>query len=173
MLWDSIRKNSEHNVRVILEANFPVDAPLSPLGMTALHFACSHSTKEVINTILSFHPNINSRDYLGRTPLHMAMASNNSDAVEILLLQPNIDLNSQSIGGETPLFKGIQFQSKNAVISLLRNEVKPDLYLANNSGMNSYQLAELAQRSGLLQVLNYYYFPQQDGVNDQDVDMQE
>ena len=64
MLWDSIRKNSEHNVRVILEANFPVDAPLNPMGMTALHFACSHSTREVINTILSFHPNINSRDYV-------------------------------------------------------------------------------------------------------------
>lgn len=64
MLWDSVRKNSEHNVRVILEANFPVDAPLNPLGMTALHFACSHSTKEVINTILSFHPNVNSRDYV-------------------------------------------------------------------------------------------------------------
>lgn len=66
MLWDSVRKNSEHNVRVILEANFPVDAPLNPLGMTALHFACSHSTKEVINTILSFNPNVNSKDYVSR-----------------------------------------------------------------------------------------------------------
>ena len=48
MLWDAIRKNSVHNVKVILDANFPVDAPLNPLGMTALHFACSNSTKEVI-----------------------------------------------------------------------------------------------------------------------------
>ena len=64
MLWDSIRKNSDHNVRVILEANFPVDAPLSPLGMTALHFACSTSTRDVINAILQFNPNINSRDYV-------------------------------------------------------------------------------------------------------------
>jgi ankyrin repeat protein len=64
MLWDSIRRNSEHNVRVILSANFPVNAPLNPLGMTALHFACSTSTKEVIMAILSYNPDINARDFV-------------------------------------------------------------------------------------------------------------
>lgn len=64
MLWDSIRRNQTHNVKVILDANFPVDAPLSPLGMTALHFACSHSVPEVINAILAFQPNINQRDFV-------------------------------------------------------------------------------------------------------------
>ena len=62
MLWDSIRKNSVHNANVILGANFPVDAPLNPLGMTSLHFAASSSSKELIDVVLSFNPNINVRD---------------------------------------------------------------------------------------------------------------
>ena len=62
MLWDSIRKNSVHNVRVIFDAKFPVDAPLSPLGMTALHFAASTSNTDIINEILKYAPNINVRD---------------------------------------------------------------------------------------------------------------
>ena len=48
LLWDGIRKNQETNVNVILGANFPVNVPLNPLGMTALHFACSTSTQVVI-----------------------------------------------------------------------------------------------------------------------------
>jgi ankyrin repeat protein len=66
MLWDAIRKQSEHNVKVILEANFPVDYPLNPLGMTALHFACcNNSRKELIMALLEYGPDVNIKDYAG------------------------------------------------------------------------------------------------------------
>lgn len=71
MLWDSIRKNSEHNVKVILDANFPVNAPINPLGMTALHFAASSSTKEVIEAILHYKANVNARDLIGKHELQI------------------------------------------------------------------------------------------------------
>lgn len=64
MLWDAIRKNSEHNVKVILDANFPVNAPLNPLGMTALHFAAATSTRDVVKLILQYNPDINVKDYV-------------------------------------------------------------------------------------------------------------
>lgn len=71
MLWDSIRKNSDHNVKVILDANFPVNAPLNPLGMTALHFAASSSTKEVLEAILKYKPDVNVRDLAGKHLLQL------------------------------------------------------------------------------------------------------
>ncbi len=64
MLWDAIRKSNENNVNVILGANFPVDVPLNTLGMNALHFACTGSTKAIILAILAYKPNINARDYV-------------------------------------------------------------------------------------------------------------
>ena len=62
MLWDAIRKNSDHNVNVILGANFPVDSPISPLGMTSLHFAACSSTVDVMSVILNFQASVNVRD---------------------------------------------------------------------------------------------------------------
>jgi hypothetical protein len=62
MLWDAIRKNSEHNVSVILGANFPVDQPLNAVGMNSLHLAACSSTREVLNIIMQYNPNVNARD---------------------------------------------------------------------------------------------------------------
>lgn len=62
MLWDSIKRNSQHNVQVILNANFPVDMTLNMLGISPLHLAASHSNKEILDTIMSFKPIINIRD---------------------------------------------------------------------------------------------------------------
>ncbi len=62
MLWDSIRKNSAHNVNVIFSANFPVDAPLNSIGMNSLHFACCSASESLILEILKFTPNLNARD---------------------------------------------------------------------------------------------------------------
>jgi len=64
MLWDAIRKESMHNVNVIIDANFPVDYPLNQLGMTALHYAAGTSKAEMIQLLLSKNPNVNSRDYI-------------------------------------------------------------------------------------------------------------
>ena len=59
MLWEAIRKNSVHNVNVILGANFPVDHPLNGLGLTSLHYAVCRSSDAVIDAILAWHPNVN------------------------------------------------------------------------------------------------------------------
>lgn len=41
LLWEAIRKNNTPNVRVILEAGYPIEHPVNPVGLTALHMACS------------------------------------------------------------------------------------------------------------------------------------
>jgi ankyrin repeat protein len=47
---------------VILGANFPVNAPLNSLGMTALHFAACSGTEQILQLLLSFGADINARD---------------------------------------------------------------------------------------------------------------
>ena len=62
MLYEAIIKNNEHNVKVILSANFPVDLPLNNLGITALHLAACSANQNIINVIMSFNPNVNTVD---------------------------------------------------------------------------------------------------------------
>jgi hypothetical protein len=59
MLWDSIKKNNEHNVGVILNANYPVDLPLNQIGITALHLAVCQSSENIVRLILNYNANVN------------------------------------------------------------------------------------------------------------------
>jgi ankyrin repeat protein len=59
MLWDAITKDNEHNLKVILSANFPIDLPLNTLGVTSLHLAAGSSHLNILNIILQFGPNVN------------------------------------------------------------------------------------------------------------------
>jgi hypothetical protein len=62
MLYDAIVKGNEHNVKVILGSNFPVDLPLNSLGITSLHLAACNANLNIINIIMNFSPNVNSQD---------------------------------------------------------------------------------------------------------------
>lgn len=62
MLYDAIMKNNEHNVKVILGANFPVDLPLNGLGITSLHLAACSANINILNIIMTYHPNVNVPD---------------------------------------------------------------------------------------------------------------
>ena len=109
LLWEAIRKNNAPNVKVILEAGYPIEHPVNPVGLTALHMACSivAPTIEIIQLIISSNANINSQDLLGRTPLHIAAATGNFNAVQFLLTLPTIVVDARSYGGETPLMRGV------------------------------------------------------------------
>ena len=56
LLWDAIVKENPntHNIQVILTSNFPINEPLNPLGMTALHFAALNKKKEALETLLRY-----------------------------------------------------------------------------------------------------------------------
>ncbi len=74
-----------HNIQAIFAANFPVNTPLSTLGLTALHFAATNSNYYVMQLILQCHADVNVEDTMGRRPLHLAAASGNSNCVILLL----------------------------------------------------------------------------------------
>jgi len=92
--------------------------------MSALSLACSLGEEteahkpynlKLVSTILKYNPDINQKDDWGRTPLHLACNSGNLTAVNTLIaigvssddepMAQTLDLNAQSLGGETPLMK--------------------------------------------------------------------
>lgn len=67
-MWDSIRKGTAQNIDVILGANFPVNAPLNIMGMTALHYAACSGTEEILNLLLvKYNADVNVRDNVNFT----------------------------------------------------------------------------------------------------------
>ncbi|CDW86205.1 cd4-specific ankyrin repeat protein [Stylonychia lemnae] len=151
MLWDSIRKDQFEHINVILSANFPVNAPLNILGLTALHYACSSGNQQVLDTIFNFNPDVN----YGRTPLHMAASNNQITALNMLLNQPTIDINAQSSGGETALHKAIAFSSRESIEILMQHH--PNLTLQNTSGFDPVQFSRISSPgNNLFNIVSQY-----------------
>ena len=75
--------------------------------MSALHFACCAGSAEVLTTVLRYNPNINARDIVGRTPIHLAAANGHIHAITTLMGIPGIQVDILSTGNETPLMKAI------------------------------------------------------------------
>ena len=124
-----IKKYNFDSINNILGSEFPVDYPVTDSQMSALSLACSLSdhceelhelNAKLIETILSHSPDVNIKDMYSRTPLHHAAASSNLTAMNLLIehciVNPKpmlngqvLDLNHQSVGGETALMKCVDF----------------------------------------------------------------
>ena len=100
----------------ILDSEFPINTPVTDTKMSSLGLACSLNDKteqhktmnlRLLEAINRFGPDFNHRDRFGRTPLHHAAKNGNKTAIKFLLEEGKgmIDVDAQSIGGETPLMK--------------------------------------------------------------------
>ena len=122
-----IRKYEFTGIEELLHSDYAIDGRVSDTGMSALSLACSLGEKteahkpynqKLVNTILKYNPDVNQKDDWGRTPLHLACNSGNLTAVKTLIavgvssndepMAHTLDLNAQSLGGETPLMKACQ-----------------------------------------------------------------
>nr|CAI5860674.1 unnamed protein product [Callosobruchus analis] len=62
---------------------------------------------------------ININDSSGNTPLHVAVIKNNSEILDFLLEQPNLDINARNFAGETPLLLAIKLARLEAASKLV------------------------------------------------------
>ena len=89
----------------------------------------------MLETIYQYTPDICHRDSYGRTPLHFAARIGNQTAIDFLLkvgqnqtdengnvITPatEINVNAQTIGGETPLMRAAECGNLNICIALLK-----------------------------------------------------
>jgi len=77
-------------------------------GSTILHYAAQEGyTKACTHAIKKFPELLTTKNMGKRTPLHVAIMSDNEKIVDILLAQPNVNKNSCDIHGNTPLHASV------------------------------------------------------------------
>ena len=145
--------NKIGNIDTIMQANFPVNEPLNSLGMTALHFASTNQNYHVLHRLLQWNASPNQPDSMGRTALHIAAGSGNFNAIYLLLQCDQIQVDSLSLGLETPLMKAIQFSKIECVKMLLDKGADP-LNRRNASQLSALDFANISKNQQIIDMLN-------------------
>ncbi|CAH8681183.1 unnamed protein product [Schistosoma rodhaini] len=94
---------------------------------------------------------INARNALRQTPLHLAVNRQNIPMVQCLLEEMNALTNLQDCDGDTPLHDAISSQNTTLVELLLRHN--PDLTILNNAGQNSLHCATVHGGTEIIRLL--------------------
>lgn len=90
-----------------------------------LHYFVKNRKSEEAKKYLN-SPNINKTDDTGNTPLNHACQHNDFEMVQLLLTNPNIDIDVQNTGGYTGLHDAALNNYSNIVLFLLCNNAKTD-----------------------------------------------
>ncbi|KAJ3682360.1 hypothetical protein LUZ60_014933 [Juncus effusus] len=93
-------------VKELLEACRASLSEVTHGGETVLHLAVKSDSLEVLEFLTSLSlgvDNLNAKDEMGNTILHLAVARRQSSAIELLLRKPRLDVNSMNSEGFTPL----------------------------------------------------------------------
>ena len=122
--WRSVIKDSNDAICQYLNNN-TIDVNKSVVienDLNILHIAVSEKKYQVLNTILSFQPqiNVNGLDLFGKTALHYACANGDEQACTDLI-ESGANINIASIGGETPFMKACYFVEKDLIQFMLEH----------------------------------------------------
>ena len=96
-----------HRIRVLATYAHDVDVRTSRMN-TSLHLACSQTTPELIELLLSLGANPASENSTGETPLHHCMMHGNVDMMDLLLDEEGVNINKRDVTGCTPLHWALQ-----------------------------------------------------------------
>ena len=110
------KKNLPEIVTLLLDNGADINSQ-AEYEKTALHIACTQKSPKIITLLLENNADINSQDYFKQTPLHLACEhihgnntpsytageQNSLEIVQLLLKQPDIDVNAKTCWGNTPL----------------------------------------------------------------------
>ena len=142
-----VKKQKVQEVGEIIQSEFPIDFPITDTGMTVLTVACSLASENaaadeaMIQTILGQGPQVNQQDKFGRTALHLACTSGNIPAFDLLMQRGDIQINAQTIGGETPLMKAATMGHREVIEKLL--SAGANASLQSNNGLTAKNFAEI------------------------------
>ena len=130
-IHDAAKSGSLEKVKLLLKGNPDLVFSKDTDGRTALHYAASCTSKDVVKLLLADKAEVNARDNDGRTPLHLASEDGRKDVVELLLAN-HADVNAKDSYGDTPLHWVADWGRKDLVTLLLAS--KAEINTKDNNG---------------------------------------
>ncbi|NGX43456.1 MAG: hypothetical protein K940chlam7_01753 [Chlamydiae bacterium] len=122
-------------------------------GKTPLHAAASSTDqKEVIDFLMSLHPNVNIPDNTLKTPLHHATECENIRWME-RLLRAKAHVNAKDISGDTPLLIACNRNNPSPEIIALLLKYGADFQAKNAYGTVLHHVAERSRKEAVSLVL--------------------
>ncbi|KAM8703214.1 hypothetical protein ACLKA7_007920 [Drosophila subpalustris] len=114
LLIDAVKRTDHFAADFLLSQNCLVDLLSRPSSDSALHIICSYGKAnsdpndlaqmiDIGSKILQRNPNVNIQNLQGQTPLHIAITSQNTDMVNLLLDVPDININLRTNDEKCPL----------------------------------------------------------------------
>ena len=149
VLNTKIKQYKIHEVDEILQTEYPINHTVTDTNMSALSLICSLpdnmpenklANQQMLEMVFMHNPNLNHKDMFERTPLHIAARSGNETAVDMILSKARnpeseadvIDLEAQSLGGETILMKAAECGNIDICIQLCKEGCNP--FVQNYNG---------------------------------------
>lgn len=118
---------------------------------TTLHEASENGHKDCFNAI--FHPDINSKDGLGYTPLHYACWFDQAGIIDTLI-KNGANVNATNGAGLTPLHTAAVFGHNRCVARLLIYDADPSI--ADEDGHTPLDLAKLRVHQECIDILEIF-----------------
>lgn len=122
------------------ESAYPLHDAILKNDQTKLQKLLNENTKNPVIKIKLDKPMIDKKNRVGQTPLHIAVTTNNSDIIK-LLLQLNPDANIQDSAGMSPLHVAAQGKEFLEILKILLPLTQDSLNAQNELGQTPLHLA--------------------------------
>lgn len=128
---------------------FRIEKSTNQMGVILLN-AAYLGCQEVVQQLLDSNCDINSKDKVKETALHLAVKHGHYNVVK-LLVDRKADLNSVDVTGQTPLHKAVEKNDFKVVKLLVENKV--NVNIPDNSGETALHIAASKNNSSILNIL--------------------
>ena len=104
----SIRDGKIEPVLSIIDAGFPVNAPVLEFGATIAMHVTATCSADFLSQIMARGADLNASDELGRTAIHFACRAGKEDTFRVLVDNDEVDVDAVTNAGVTPLMMAIE-----------------------------------------------------------------